>query len=254
MVFFKKSFIKYAYHWLTASKSESVHHCMPEAKDDDQQVAIYCVHGTADHPSAFSNIVKHIKSKLVPEVESIHQPSFNGRFQLHDIAFFANQLKNKIIANKHKKIILIGHSRGALVASYFTEYLANENDIEVDVTINICGPFGGTDWAMYPLTYSASVNQMRSESPFLRNLTQKMKSSGNTYYYFSASKDELVLPSQAFIKEHAKYVVALDGDHFSIMQSVPLANYITDIINNVILEKAAYLEQSSYVFDHPRPD
>lgn len=242
MLFFNVSSAKYFLNWLKSDKGDYTHHCASnDAKqNNDQDVAIYCVHGTADQSSAFSFITENIKADLTTGVTSIHQPSFGGRFKLNDISFFADQLKDKIIANQHKKVILIGHSRGAIVASYFTEYLAKHNGIQVEATINICGPFGGSNWAVFPLTYSASIDQMRVESPFLNILTEKMKYSGNTYYYFSASKDILVSPNQAFIKEHAQNVIELvDEDHLSIMSSSQLVNHLKNIINHVLQKKTA---------------
>ena len=183
---------KYVSLWLTSQHNDVVHPCTPENTQTDNDVAIYCIHGTADHISAFEFVVKNIQSTLPPEVKSIHRVSFDGRFQLNDIVYFAHQLKNKILANNDKKIILMGHSRGAIVASYFAEYLAKANDIEVEATINICGPFGGTKWAFFPFTYSASIDQMRTDSVFLEYLRQQMVlSPEGSYYYFSGSKDLL---------------------------------------------------------------
>ncbi len=236
MPFFNKSFVTYLYQWLTAPNGDYVHHCKTNdvQQNNEDDVAIYCIHGTADQSSAFSIIAENIRPELSASVKSIHQPSFEGRFQLHDISFFACQLKDKILANPHKKIILIGHSRGALVASYFTENLAEEYGIQVKATINICGPFCGSKWAVFPFTCSESINQMRLDSPFLDALRKQMTNSGNTYYYFTGSRDDLVNPSHAFIEEHAQNVIELDEDHLSIMKSPSLINHLKNIIHQVI--------------------
>lgn len=251
--------IKHTVIWLTSGCSDYVHKRKQDDSPEDAKkiadhdVAVYCIHGTFDRSSSFSLIADRIKSDLIPEVKSIHLLAFDGRGQLNGIEFFANQLKNKIISNKHKNVIVMGHSRGSIVASYFTEYLAKQNGINVDATINICGPFGGTNWAFFPLTASASVDQMRVGSPFLKDLIQKMKISKNNYYYFSASNDSLVTPSQAFIEEHAKNVIELDTHgHLSIMWSKRLADHIQNIINNTLRNKnLPSTEPASNVFFLP---
>jgi pimeloyl-ACP methyl ester carboxylesterase len=235
------SYAKYILNWLTSHKGDYIHHCAfsDVKQNNDQDVAIYCVHGTADQSSAFSFITENIKSDLPNGVKSIHQLSFDGRFQLNDISFFANQLKDKILADGQKKIVLWGHSRGAIVASYFTEYLAKDNGIQVEATINICGPFYGSIWAVFPFTYSASINQMRIESPFLDILRKKMRHSENTYYYFSGTRDILVPPSHAFIKEHENNLIELNEDHLSIMLSPQLVDHLKNILNHVLQPKPA---------------
>lgn len=239
--FFNTSSVKYVFNWLTSHKGDYTHHCVSnEAKqDNDQNVAIYCIHGTADQSSAFSFITGNIKTDLPAGIKSIHQPSFDGRFQGKDISFFANQLKDKIIENNDKKIILMAHSRGAIIASYFTEYLAEDNGITVEATINICGPFGGSKWAVFPFTVSESINQMRTESPFLDILRNRMINSGNTYYYFSGTRDILVPPSQAFIKGHEQNLIELNEDHLSIMSSPQLVHHLKNILNDVLQPKPA---------------
>src|SRR5947208_715632 len=103
------SVAKHVILWITSSgHGDAVHHCTTHEtkQNNEEEIAIYCIHGIFDQSSAFSFIANNIKSQLPKEVSSIHQLSFNGRFQLKDIVYFANQLKDKIKANKPKKVIL----------------------------------------------------------------------------------------------------------------------------------------------------
>src|SRR5207253_260917 len=102
---------------------------------------IYCIHGTADRSFAFNamatELLKNISDKtsarnLLPEnIAAIHLLAFTGRGQGNSIVFFAEQLKSKIIKNKHKNVILFGHSRGVNVAAKFAEDMAEEAGINV---------------------------------------------------------------------------------------------------------------------------
>lgn len=241
--------LKHTALWLTSTTTDQVYYCDEKKSKapDEHTIAIYCVHGTMDRNNAFYNIAIGMKNGLPPEVKSIHLVSFEGRGQLNGIDYYAKQLKDKIIANKHKKVILMGHSRGAIIACFCTEYFAKENEINVLATINICGPFGGSFWTFPPFTYSASVDQMRTDSPFLKELTNKMKTSVNNYYYFSASKDSLVTPKEAYVEEHKQNVIELDSHgHLSIMWSNRMITHIKEIINKSI--------KSSDVEVKPLPD
>lgn len=243
------TFPKYLYKWLTAPKGDYLHICQPqESKQiDDEGVAIYCIHGTADMSSAFSDIVTHIKPELTSNVKSIHQVAFDDRFKLLGIEDFAKQLEQKIHYNNDKKVLLMGHSRGAIIASYYTENYAKDDGVQVEATINICGPFGGSRWAVFPLTFSKSIDQMRLKSSFLSDLTNKMKYSENNYHYFLGKNDELVRPKDAYIEEHKHNVTELDEDHLSIMSSPDLFNHLKNTINNT-------LEKEPTVFNAWKPN
>lgn len=205
------------------------------------EIAIYCIHGTADRRNSFSFVADRIKDGLPEQITSIHLPAFSHRGQGKSIGFFAQQLKDKIILNKHKNVILMGHSRGCLVASYFAEYLAAENDINVHGVINICGPFKGSKFATAPIAwYSSSVKQMRINSSFLDNLSNKMKTSTNQYYYFAATNDRLVKPSNACIEEHREHLIELDKHtHLSIMSSQRLVGHIQQHIHQIVAKQPA---------------
>ena len=88
------------------------------------------------------------------------------------------------------KIILIGHSRGGLVASFYAERLATPNTVVA--VINIATPFSGTQTAV--LGIINNVKELAPNAPFLTELKEKIQHSKISYYYICSKLDNLVIP------------------------------------------------------------
>ncbi|WP_051131849.1 esterase/lipase family protein [Legionella tunisiensis] len=189
--------LAHTYYWLTSFGSGDLVFHNPNFKvpnDADpglgKGVAIYCTHGTADQAGAFDRVARRLIAEGLPElVSSIHLVSFDSRYQGKGIKYFSSQLAEKIKNNGHKYVILIGHSRGCLVNTDASErYLAKEG-INVLRVINLCGPFGGSDLAIAPLTQvSDSVEQMQVNSTFLKKLGAKVLQSKAIYHFLLLQK------------------------------------------------------------------
>ena len=93
----------------------------------------------------------------------------------------------------------------------------------------------------FPVTaFSTSVNEMKPESEFLKNLNNQILRSKNKYTYFTGDSDYLVSTTQACIedKNHQQKLTVLDDHgHLSIMTSKRLANHINDSIAQTLLEE-----------------
>lgn len=105
----------------------------------------------------------------------------------------AQEVEKKI--NKIKKatgenrIILIGHSRGALVASDYTEHLAAENVASV---ICLGAPFSGTNVAVFGVT--ENVKEMAPNAPLVTQLKEDIQQSEVPYYFIASKVDNLIVP------------------------------------------------------------
>jgi pimeloyl-ACP methyl ester carboxylesterase len=216
--------------WLTGSFTDVVQVNPRYKRPDnvDEGVAIYCIHGTADRSSSFGRIASRILQRLPCSVSGIHLISFDKRAQGAGIDDFALQLREKIRANGHKDVVIMGHSRGGLIAAYYAEYFAAEDNVNVHFVIPICTPFGGSALAMMPLSWmSSSVRQMEAHGPFLEELADKIRASGRKYYPVSAENDVLVAPDAVCIPEHRPILLVLDRHgHLSITSSHRLNQYI----------------------------
>lgn len=95
-----------------------------------------------------------------------------------------------------KEIILIGHSMGGLVASYYAENVAKLDDIKVKRVISIASPWRGSksiDGAKKLITRynSKRYNQMSFDSPFSKEL--RATASQNDIYYNIFSSNDLMV-------------------------------------------------------------
>lgn len=226
--------------WVTAS-SDDYMYPNPNFRqsETEEPIDIYCVHGTADRAQAFSRIAERLlEKKLGSNIRSLNLVAFNGRFQGYGIEYFAQQLAEKIIKNEHQRVILAGHSRGGLVISWFTEYLADESAIQVDLVFNFATPFNGSHLAMAPLKwFSTSVYQMEIGSEFLKKLGEQIMFSKARYYFFEASDDFIVSTGQAYVlayvEKYPESLIKVDTPHghLSIMSSHKLVNEMHRVIN-----------------------
>lgn len=112
-------------------------------------------------------------------------------------------------------LILIGHSMGGLVSSYYATELAEANTVTDVVTI--ASPLQGTHVAR--IGAGKCALQMRRQSDFVDELSQEiLKSSFTRYYHIATELDQLVIP----------YHSSLLGDHFE-------HHYILDDIGHIAL-------------------
>jgi len=221
----------------------------------DEDIAIYCIHGTADRSASFQRMAERLLEKDLPSnISSINLVSFESRYQGKGIAFFAKQLADKIKANGHKKVILMGHSRGGLVIAHFAQYLAKEYDIEVVLVLSICAPFGGSHLAMQPLSFfSTSIDQMQIESDYLKNLNTSIEESAVCPYVFvGAEKDAIVTSDYAFVPTYVDHnkgsLLILDRHgHLSIMSSHRLVDFFKLQIEKRVLPEESKPKQTIHV-------
>jgi len=238
---------RHCYLW-ASSWSHDVFISSPNFNPDTQpknKVSIYCVHGTADRNASFSLITDRLKGDLPDNIDGIHLLTFEDRMKGAGIEDYAKQLKDKILLNhdNNKRVILMGHSRGGVIASWFAENLAAENDIHVDLIACICAPFRGSYLAKWPMAaISKSVEEMGTDSDLVKELSEKIENSTANYIYAGADKDAIVhgdswLPYHV-AKDDTRCSLHTGHSHLSIMSSHELVKWLQGHI------QALYQEQN----------
>ena len=241
--------IPHVFEWVTSGTTDIIYDNprYTPPKEDNNGIALYCVHGTADRVSAFRKMAGRLK-ELPSEIASLHLVSFDQRAKGIGIDDFAQQLLEKIILNKHQKVILVGHSRGAVVAAFCQAFLAKTAGIEVLSVISICGPFLGSHLALPPLSLaSTSVAQMQISSDFLQTLADQMIASGVKYYYYAAENDWIVPPANAYLTQNCQAFTTLKRHgHLSILSSHILVESIQENLEQICKPSQLTLEESDF--------
>ncbi len=205
-----------------------------EVPNTGKGVAVYCIHGTADRVSAFTLLAERSVGNMPDEISGFNLISFEKRGRGYGIEEFAEQLAQKILANGDRDVVLIGHSRGGLVAAYLTEYLAKKYDIRVRAVITMASPFGGSYLALPPLTFSESVKQMQPNSEFLEDLNSKILLSESEYFYFAAKKDWIVHAEATHVPGKGILTTLDTGhDHITMMSSHQLVKEVNHCLRKV---------------------
>lgn len=172
--------------WLEARSSQLI---LPNPGFNPQagkSVAIYCVHGTADRELSFLTMANQlIKLKLPECIKHIVLVNFKNRATGAGIEEdYQEQLLQQILANGDDHVVVMGHSRGGIIASSFAEFCAAKNNIKVEMVVPICAPFGGSYLALDVLAYfSKSVEEMQIGSEFLERLKKAVEQSDYRYYF-----------------------------------------------------------------------
>jgi len=137
------------------------------------------------------------------------------------IAELAKLLENKIKEIKAEtgasQVILIGHSMGGLVNSYFCEHLAKPS--EVAKIIAIGSPFRGTKVAA--LGYGKNAKEMAPNSAFLLDLFENIRLSQVPYYSIASKFDNIVIPWESAILEGSthNHLIIDDQGHLRLLIS-----------------------------------
>ena len=255
------------------------HEYLNHLPGNHEGITVYCVHGTADRASSFKNIAENLLPNLPANVSSIVLVEFEGRAQGKSIQDFSNQLYNKIESDGAKNVVLMGHSRGGLIAAQcavdILERRSKEklngvvdlpemnaekkHDVNVRGVITICSPFGGSDLAIAPLSLvSQSVDEMQHGSPYLKELEKSVRQSaeGNhaiPYQFFRADQDIIVKEKDAVVAGVGEVKTLQGHNHLSIMQDSNTATEIGKVLDKISLnqEKISELEQSSVQSTRP---
>lgn len=99
-----------------------------------------------------------------------------------------------------EEIILIGHSMGGLVASYYSEFLDKDNLIKKIITIGT--PFHGTKLCV--AAAGENAKQMYPDSKFSQELISKINISSKQYYQVLSQFDNLVFPWRSAILDNSR--------------------------------------------------
>lgn len=193
----------------------------------DGQQPILLVHGYLGHSSNWTYIRYRLQKAGLGPIFTINLGSV---FQSID-GDYAQKVKQKAeeIAKitGMTKLIIIGHSMGGIVGSYYATHLAPKGSVTDIITLG--SPLKGTKFSAVEVGECAQ--QMNYRSDFIKGLLEKIYNSEDTRYYnFASDADEIVLPNSAALLDKSKMKAPLKTHTFSDLGHVsyPLSDRIVD--------------------------
>lgn len=195
---------------------------------DNLSPPIILVHGYLNHKADWLWFLKKIQKNS--GIGPIHTLNLFPPFA--SISELALQLKNKVAELKKtthaSEVILIGHSMGGLVCSYFCEHLASKDEVAMVITLG--SPFQGTK--LSALGHGQNVIEMAPNSAFLSELNERIHQSKVPYYSIASKLDNMIIPWQsAVLTSHSSatenVLVLEDRGHLSLLVSMAVVEQIT---------------------------
>ncbi len=154
---------------------------------------IILVHGFGHNQTAWLWMRKRLKRAGLGPIYSLSLKGRRGPIQR-----YSEQLQTLVaqVAEEtgQSNIVLIGHSMGGVVASFYAEYLALPGTVSHVITLS--SPLNGTRAAS--LLSSASCRQIRPGSHLIKDLAKRIEANQSIRYcHITSQLDNFLLPHQS---------------------------------------------------------
>lgn len=190
------------------------------------QIPIFLIHGYLYRSGGWAYIYYHLRKR---GYQNIYTINLGSPFQ--SIEDYAQAVKKKIDDIGAPEIILIGHSMGGVIATYYDRHLAKPGSVKQIITLG--SPLEGTRLTF--LGFGACVNEMSIGSSLLKTLS---KEPSQTPYLHIASRNDLMIQpweSALFLSSQATHakrqVIDLIG-HLQLLFSKRIVYILVDQLAN----------------------
>ena len=141
--------------------------------------------------------------------------------QAQEIDRLAKEIEKE---TKIRELVLIGHSLGGLVSTYYNEEIAPFGKVSHLITLGT--PFSGTRLSFF--NRDPASRQMRPSSELLKELKEKIYANTCTRYCQTASSfDNLIYPYQSALLEGKSQLLLKTPGHLGLLFSPKVAGQIT---------------------------
>jgi len=193
--------------------------------------AVLLIHGYARNQSDWLWFINRLSEIPLPIYTVNLTPPFASIQQIAE-----NSLIEKIKEIKQQtgcqELIIIGHSMGGLVASYYSEYL--DQSKLVTKVITIASPFHGTKISI--AAAGANAKQMLPWAIFTDELREKIKTSDKKYYQVASQFDNLIFPWQSvlleFMPQEHQLIMPLQS-HLGLLHSEVVVKQVINWIKGI---------------------
>jgi pimeloyl-ACP methyl ester carboxylesterase len=168
-------------------------------------IPILLIHGSGFNESCWLLGRLFLRKKNYGSVFSLNYDGLVTNDPLKGIDDYAEgKLSEKIIVIKkmtqQDEIILIGHSMGGLISSYYAQYQAVKDQVEVKHLISIASPWKGVPILKWLPNFlrAKRYDHMKINNAFLKELVSSARSSERRrerFYYNIASTADFIVPA-----------------------------------------------------------
>lgn len=130
-------------------------------------------------------------------------------------------------------IILVGHSMGGLVASYYNEFLDTTRMVRAIITI--ASPLHGSKVSV--IGKGENAKQMLPQSKFLDALREKINNHPERYYQIATQLDNIVFPWRSTLLDgtpRSQQLVLPDAAHLSLLHSQEVAKQLNLWVKEIL--------------------
>lgn len=180
---------------------------------------------SAENPDGYDIVLlhgyMHNGAGLDEQAEALNQAQcgtvkifdYNGTWGTYDsIVTYAKRLDQFIQENfpNSNKLVIIGHSMGGVIASYYAAYIAKEDSVKLVATQH--SPLEGTKLANLGSKFKVMgkcVDEMKFNSDFLQKLLLQLNPNTNSrvkrtrFCHISSTSDEIVVPWTSARPQHS---------------------------------------------------
>jgi triacylglycerol esterase/lipase EstA (alpha/beta hydrolase family) len=205
------------------STSKILHNSLPLSSsiDEEKHDVIVCIHGRGGHPSDFQHLIGKLQLYTNHKFLAFHLN--NSHTKVSEDALTLKELLDPLM-NQIKSIVLIGLSKGGLIAIKFA---LNCNLVKKIITVS--SPLNGTYIANnYPF-----CSNTRKELAYNSDLTQELReqSKGLEIYSIVPKFDHMIIPTDSSYYPHSTtYFYTGHYSHAGIIYAPEVIDQIKDWI------------------------
>lgn len=198
---------------------------------DNSETAILLIHGYCRNQTDWLWLRKQFKPSGCPVFCVNLSPKFATIEEIcsNNLPKIIAEIKQRTLC---KNIILIGHSMGGLVASYYSAYQDQDNMIKAVILIG--SPLHGTKVSV--VGKGKNAQQMCPGSKFLDELREKLKALPHKYYQICSKFDNMIFPWQSALLEttptEQRHVFPF-ASHLSMLHSKEAATVLNNWVANI---------------------
>lgn len=199
-----------------------------------QHPPILFVHGYAHNHSGWVYLKyfleTHNDNKHIGPIFTINLTSKFAKIQTFALQLL-DRVEEIIDVCDCEKIILVGHSMGGIVSSYFAEFLDDRGCVDKCITIG--SPLYGTKVAD-KLGIGDCAKAMQYESEFSKALSNAISENNRNieYHHIYSAHDQFIIPQKSARIKSNKHYKLLHRGHLTLLFSKKVAQILLEILNN----------------------